>query len=73
MRRENCGKKGANPVIFEDIQSTKPMDEIVGCIVMPQFDARKAACLNEYKGVEIDDAVLKELRDFVALIASMYR
>jgi len=50
------------------------MDEVKEVIRMPRFDSKKVADnSSQFKSLEVDDAVIKNLGEYVAGIATMYR
>ena len=66
-------KEQAAPT-FIPPEGTTCMEEVKHVIHMPRFDStRKVHQTGKYKGVSVDDEIVKELTDFVAAIASMYR
>jgi len=49
------------------------MDEVKEVIEMPKFNAKLAHQNGKYKEIKIDEIVARELREYVGIIASMYR
>jgi hypothetical protein len=49
------------------------IEELVEIIPMPQFDAQEATDELEADKIDLGDNVVSELREFISLIASMYR
>lgn len=58
----------------EEISSERnPLEELVEIIPMPQFDAQGATDELDADKVDLGENVVSELREFICLIASMYR
>lgn len=51
----------------------RPLDEVVEIIHLPEFDSVVAKRQRAPEEVEIDDDVVKEMRDMVSSIAALYR
>lgn len=49
------------------------LDEVVEIIHLPEFDVRSARGKVDAEKIELGDSVLQQLRDYVTIIASMYR
>jgi hypothetical protein len=49
------------------------INEVVEAIMLPRFDANKETSESDWHDVTIDPAVLSQLREYVSIIASMYR
>lgn len=49
------------------------LDEVKTEIKMPAFNNKTAQDQADYKNVKIDDTIVGQLRDYVAIIASLYR
>jgi len=49
------------------------VDEVVEIITLPKFDPKSIKALEKSQSVELDDAVVNQLKDYISTIAQMYR
>ncbi|CAB9498466.1 Receptor-type guanylate cyclase gcy [Seminavis robusta] len=66
--------KGQAAPTFVPAKGTTCMEEVKTVIHMPKFDSTKQAHqMGKYKGISVEDDVVKELTAYVAAIAAIYR
>ena len=61
------------PVTYSPPTGATCLDEVKEVITMPTFDAKTATAMGRRVRVELDHQVICELREYVGVIASMYR
>ena len=58
---------------IEKIQSSHPLDEVQEIIHLPEYDAEAVCSQKTIESYEIDQVVVDQVREYVTLIAGMYR
>ena len=62
-----------DPVSIDQEEGKMSLDEVAEVIVLPEFCKRTfKESVNYHKQVQIDEAIMVQLREYVATIASMY-
>jgi len=74
-KKGNAKKQASGRALPPVTTSTKgkPLDEVKEVIELPEFDPRLAQDSTNPANIELDTAVTTQLREYVSLIASMYR
>jgi hypothetical protein len=63
----------SGPVFYEPAAGETCLDEVLEVMEMPQFDAAAAAAVENHSKIQIPNAVIESLKEYVTLIASSYR
>ena len=66
-------KKGEELPTYQPEAGSTALDEVVEVITLPNFDAKAVAKAENYRHIELDPMLSRQLRDYVQTIASMYR
>lgn len=76
-RRQTLGVKNADSpesLVYRSPAGKTCLDEVTECIHLPKFDSKiKEVAKVDPSSVMIDELVIKQLRDYVTTMASMYR
>ncbi|GKY96214.1 hypothetical protein MPSEU_000581300 [Mayamaea pseudoterrestris] len=75
--KQILAKRDANPTTkstsFQMSEDLIGINEVVEAILLPRFDANADGKETEWRDLEIDSTILEQLREYVSIIASMYR
>jgi len=69
--RRNDNKVATTPLKFSTHDKT-PLDEVAEVIYLPKFCEKSFAQADDHKKVKIEQQVVSQLRNYVAIIASYY-
>ncbi|GKZ01341.1 hypothetical protein MPSEU_001085100 [Mayamaea pseudoterrestris] len=61
------------PADFQMPEDLIGINEVVEAILLPHYDAKKEAIEGDWHEIEIEPVVMGQLREYVSIIASMYR
>ena len=73
FRQQDGITPSSTPISYHPPEGATCIDEVKTAIVMPDFNEKLAECTGAYKEVTISQSVVDALRDYVTVIASMYR
>lgn len=59
--------------MLESTEGSTVLDEVVDVIHLPAFDADAVRNQQDHEKLELDVSVTTQLRDFVTIIATLYR